>query len=136
MADVVRPDPFRWLWYAFGGTLPERHREWVLHDLTAHSWLWRFGARALLRLLPLTLTAGIVLWLVGAPTGLAIASVFIGLLVGFYFSLSYAVESAEKRAEQHGFAVGTAVRVRDEKAASRRPDVQARYDAEWRRPPA
>ena len=31
---VVRPAPHRWLWYAIGGRLPERHRGWVLFDST------------------------------------------------------------------------------------------------------
>lgn len=134
---VVRPNPALWVWYAFGGRLPDRHREWVLHDLTARTWLWRFAARSLLRLLPLVLTAAAVLWFVlDAPVGLAIGSIAIGLIVGFYFSLSYAVENAENRAAQHGYEMGTAQRLRNEGAAARDPDQQARYDAAWRTPGA
>jgi hypothetical protein len=29
-----RPDPLRWIWYAFGGGPSPRYRQWVLHDLT------------------------------------------------------------------------------------------------------
>jgi Family of unknown function (DUF5313) len=40
MADVrpARPDPLHWLWYALGGGLPPRYRDWVLHDATAPTW--------------------------------------------------------------------------------------------------
>jgi hypothetical protein len=27
---MIRPDPPRWLWYTFGGTLGPRYSEWVL----------------------------------------------------------------------------------------------------------
>jgi hypothetical protein len=27
-----RPDPLRWIWYAFGGALGPRYRQWVLHS--------------------------------------------------------------------------------------------------------
>ena len=49
------PNPLLWLWYQYGGTLPARHRAWVLHDATAPSWLLRAGLRSLMRLVPVVL---------------------------------------------------------------------------------
>src|SRR6185312_16595006 len=50
---VLRPDPLRWLWYSFGGGLPPRYREWVLHDVTTRSWALRQALRSLLMVAPL-----------------------------------------------------------------------------------
>ncbi|MCW2578029.1 MAG: uncharacterized protein JWR66_4059, partial [Modestobacter sp.] len=36
--ELHRPGVLRWLWYALGGGLPERHSAWVLHDTTTGSW--------------------------------------------------------------------------------------------------
>jgi len=37
---MSRPNLAQWLWYTFGGKLSQRHKEWVLHDVTRHTrWL-------------------------------------------------------------------------------------------------
>ena len=41
-----RPDPLRWIWYAFGGALGPRYRQWVLHDLTCRTRWERNSVRA------------------------------------------------------------------------------------------
>ena len=48
-----RPDPLRWIWYALGGGLGPRYRQWVLHDLTCGTRWVRQLARAVVQLLPL-----------------------------------------------------------------------------------
>ena len=48
-----RPDPLRWIWYAFGGTLGPRYRRWVLQDLTGRTRWARQIARAVLQVVPL-----------------------------------------------------------------------------------
>ncbi|HEY0636525.1 MAG TPA: DUF5313 family protein [Pseudonocardiaceae bacterium] len=134
MAETVRPGPARWLWYAFGGRLPERYREWVLRDLTARTWLARFAVRAVLRFSPVAVGTALLLILVlDAPVALGLGSVGIGSVVAVYFALSYSVESAEKRVAAHGYPAGTAARVRREREAARDPDWQRRYDEAWRR---
>lgn len=35
---IMRPDPLRRLWYAYGGGLAPRYREWVLFDATCRTW--------------------------------------------------------------------------------------------------
>ncbi|HEX3648813.1 MAG TPA: DUF5313 family protein, partial [Pseudonocardiaceae bacterium] len=77
-----RPNPVQWLWYAWGGRLPQRYREWVLHDVTTSTWLFRQMARAI----ALTLTAVAVVFvplvlLVHVVFWLAIAAVVLGVLV-------------------------------------------------------
>jgi Family of unknown function (DUF5313) len=42
---VTRPNPALWLYHQFGGRLPTRYRDWVLHDAICRTWL----ARKLLR---------------------------------------------------------------------------------------
>ena len=52
-AQRRRPDPLRWIWYAFGGTLGQRYRQWVLQDLTGPTRWERQIARAVLQVAPL-----------------------------------------------------------------------------------
>src|SRR3712207_1534646 len=47
---IVRPAPHRWVWYALGGGLPERHRGWVLYDSTTETWWLRHIARMFVQL--------------------------------------------------------------------------------------
>jgi Family of unknown function (DUF5313) len=48
-----RPDPLRWIWYAFGGALGPRYRQWVLHDLTCRTRWQRNSVRAVVQVMPL-----------------------------------------------------------------------------------
>lgn len=50
MSEYTRPGLLRWIWFAFGGGLPERHNSWVLHDATSYTWVLRHIARALVQL--------------------------------------------------------------------------------------
>ena len=47
-----RPDPVRWLWYAYGGGLPERFSPWVLHDTTCRTWAARHVLRIVVQIAP------------------------------------------------------------------------------------
>ena len=77
---IVRPAPHRWLWYAFGGGLPARHRGWVLFDTTTRTWWLRHLLRMLVQLaVPIALLlaflpAGWGLRLACAGGGLALAT--------------------------------------------------------------
>ncbi len=134
---TARPNPFQWLWYAFGGTLPARCREWVRHDLTRPSWLIGFAVRSVLRMLPLLVAAVLILvLLLDAPLALAAGSASIGFVVAVYYALSYAVERAEVEIAKYGYPLGTAARLRSEREAIKDPERKARYDAAWRQPDA
>ncbi|MGW0518388.1 DUF5313 family protein [Crossiella sp. NPDC003009] len=115
---MERPNPARWLAYAYGARLPERYREWVLHDVTAPTWLLRHVARALVQAAPLVFLLFLVFDpLLGFPPGIVLPALGIGLLVSLYYSASFAPESADYRAARHGWPEGHATQVR---AARRR----------------
>jgi hypothetical protein len=115
-AQVRRPDPFRWLWYAFGGTLPPRYSSWVLHDTTSRTWVLRHIARALAQLaVPIALVLLLVpgeFWIRGMA---ALGGVFLGL----FFSLAYMPETVEHRAVRAGYRPGTATAARARSAQAR-----------------
>jgi Family of unknown function (DUF5313) len=107
---VVRPAPHRWVWYAFGGRLPERNRGWVLHDTTTGTWWLRHLARTLLQLaVPITL----VLVLLPAPWGLRLAAAGGGVFLALIFSFAYMSETTENRVVKAGYPAGTAQAARD-----------------------
>ena len=60
-----RPDPLRWIWYALGGALGPRYRQWVLHDLTCRTRWERQIVRAVVQVVPLALVLLLVLGLAG-----------------------------------------------------------------------
>jgi hypothetical protein len=134
--DQARPNPAQWLWFAFGGRLPLRYREWALRDATSRTWLLRFAARAMIRMAPLVLGALVVLWLVDAKPGLAVASVALGLIVGTYFSMSYAVERTDQQLLTYGYPRGTAEVARQRRSGAKYQAQRERYERNWRQPPA
>ncbi|GAA1268369.1 DUF5313 family protein [Saccharothrix xinjiangensis] len=120
-------------WYLLGGRLPQRHREWVFHQATRPSWLAWFTARVFLQVLPLTAVIALALVLgLGAPWPLAIACGSLGLVVGVYFGVSYAIESTDHRMTKYGYPRGAAAAVRNE----RKKRDQERYERVWRSPGA
>ena len=65
-----RPGPLRWIWYAFGGALGPRYREWVLHDLTCQTRWARQLARAVVQVVPVAAVVVYPQWqwdLAGSP---------------------------------------------------------------------
>ena len=67
---VVRPTAHRWLWYAFGGRLPARHRGWVLFDTTTGTWWARHIARMLVQM---SIPIALIMVFLPAPLGLRAA---------------------------------------------------------------
>ena len=119
------------VWYLVGGRLPQRHREWVFHQATKPSWLLWFGMRMFLQVLPLTIAITLALVLgLGSPWPLAVACGSLGLIVGVYFGVSYAIESTDHRMTKYGYPRGAAAEVRRARAER----DQERYRAVWRTP--
>ncbi|MCW2695804.1 MAG: uncharacterized protein JWR62_889, partial [Modestobacter sp.] len=88
--QLHRPGPLRWFWYALGGSLPERHRSWVLHDTTTASWGYRHVLRATVQMaIPIVL----VLLLVPGPFWIRGMAALGGLLLGLIFSIAYMTET-------------------------------------------
>ncbi|GLW93512.1 DUF5313 family protein [Actinokineospora globicatena] len=131
---MTTPNLARRAWYLLGGRLPERYRDWVLVDAARPSWLAWFGVRTLLRMVPLTtlITLGLLLGM-DAPVGLALACGGLGLMVGVYFMLSYAIESTEYRMTRYGHPHGSAAQARRARTADRDRLREERYSAAWRR---
>lgn len=104
-ADVamVRPSPAWWLWYVYGGTLPERYRDWVDFDTTSERWVLRHAIRIVVKALPLLVVAVVVL---GVLTPLAWWAAILVMLIALAFSLFYtmgtAAEFCEVRRQKHG----------------------------------
>lgn len=122
-----RPNPFQWLWYAYGGRLPGRCREWVLHDLTCRTWVLRYLARALVQMSP-----GLLILLLPGPLWVLAMSLLGGVLMGLFYSVSGMAETAEHRLAKHGYPVGTGRRVREEARGMLNAEQAARYAAIYR----
>ncbi|SDC58737.1 DUF5313 family protein [Actinokineospora iranica] len=126
---IRRPDPVHWVYFQYGGRLPDRYREWVLHNSTCRTWLARAFVRGMVQVLPILALLFVGLGVFGGSWPLAAGSVLLGFLVSLRFTLAYAVESVDARLVQHGYPpeYGSAVRKREDAAAA------ARYRDRWAR---
>lgn len=125
----VRPNPLLWVWYAFGGRLPERHREWVLHDITTRTWVLRHLLRTLVQISP-----GLLFLLAPGPLWILLMSLLGGVILSLWYSLSYMEHTSEYRLAKHGYPLGTGKATRDRKKASMHAEQAARYAALYRAP--
>lgn len=129
MDERIRPNPVRWVLYAFGAGLPARHRGWVLHDVTARTWQLRHLARTTVQLLPI----GILLYMfIPGPSYVRGLAVLAGALLGYFYSIAYLQESAEHRVMKAGYPVGTAEAVREAAVEDVRAAARERYESRWR----
>jgi uncharacterized protein DUF5313 len=106
----VRPGPLRWIAYALGAGLPERHRTWVLYDTTTRTWVWRHVLRTLVQL---AVPIALVLLLVPGAFWIRAMAALGGLILGMAFSLAYMPEAVENRVKKAGYVPGSAQAVRD-----------------------
>ena len=113
---IPRPPPHWWIWYAFGGRLPDRYRGWVLHDTTTGTWALRHVARALVQL---AIPIALVLLLVPGAVWIRAMAALGGLLLGMFFSVAYMPETTENRVVRAGYPAGTAQAGRDRAALLR-----------------
>jgi hypothetical protein len=112
MRDIVRPDPFRWVLYAFGAGLPERNRTWVLHDVTTRTWFLRHVARGLVQIVPI---AVVLYLLLPMDPVIKASAIGMGALIGLIYSGAFAWGATEHRAIKAGYPEGTVERVRSER---------------------
>lgn len=130
---MSRPNPVRWLWYTVGGKLPERYREWVLHDVTVRTWWLRHTLRTLVRQLPVLLALVLVFSvLIPQPAWVVVLAVLLGVVVGVYYSLAYAAEANDSRLVRYGYPMGHATAIRRARGESRRARDDLRYREAWR----
>jgi hypothetical protein len=123
-----RPNAGQWVWYAFGGKLPDRHAEWVLHDVTCRTWVLRHVARALTQMSPFCL-----LVLLPGPLWIRVMAVGLGLLVGLFYSVCFMGEMAEHRVIKHGYPPGIGRETRELHRDVRRVTRNAARRRLWRR---
>ena len=114
----------QWVWYAFGGGLPESLSDWVLADTTGRTWVWRHLARALVQMAPI-----VALCLLVPPLdlGVRLAAAGGGMLIGLLFSVAYMTETTEHRAVKAGWPPGSTAEVRAERAERERAERRSRY---------
>jgi Flp pilus assembly protein TadB len=92
------------VWYAYGGRLPDRYREWVRHDNTTSTWRWRHVARILVEALPVLAVAFVVLRLfTPVPLWAILGVLAMGLLVSLFYTIGTAREFSAVRLAKHGF---------------------------------
>jgi hypothetical protein len=105
-----QPNPVHWIWYALGGRLPERNREWVLHDTTVRTWALRHVLRSFVQL---AIPIALVLLFVPGPFWIRGMAALGGVLLALFFSLAYMTETTESRVKRAGYPAGTAQATRD-----------------------
>jgi hypothetical protein len=113
---IVRPAPHRWLWYAFGGRLPARHRGWVLFDTTTDTWWVRHVVRSLVQM---SIPVLVVMTALPAGWGLRAAVAGGGVALGMLYSVAYMNETTEHRVVKAGYPAGTAQAARDRRGLRR-----------------
>lgn len=118
-----RPGLLRWIWYAMGGALGPRYREWVLRDVTCPSRWLRQIVRTEVQVIPLAVLLPVILgthWIT-----------WIGVACGVVLALIYSVadfeQSADFRLIRHGYPSGTARQVLTERDKAEHPDRMQRY---------
>jgi hypothetical protein len=130
--SVPRPNPLLWLYYQYGGRLPDRYREWVLHDTTSRWWLPRAFVRSLCQALPVVVALFVVFALFGVPWYFAAACVVLGLVVSVYYALSYSSESVDSRLSRYGYPRNYASTFRQEQYEAAHAEDAERYRRMWR----
>jgi hypothetical protein len=115
MASMVRPNPLRWLWYALGGGLPARYKEWVLHDTTSSSWVLRHVARSLVQL---SIPIAAILLFLPAPMSLRALTALAAGGSAMMYMIVHTLATTDRRLIRAGYAGGTGERVRGERATA------------------
>ena len=130
--DVRAPGPLWWLWYAMGGGLPARYKDWVLHDVSTRTWAWRQMARAVVQLIPVGL---LLVLLVPGELWVRLVAVLGGSLVGLVYAASFVPMTTAHRAVKAGWPRGAAEAARERRNAPQRAAAVARYEQRYRPTP-
>lgn len=112
-----RPDPLHWVLYAYGAGLPAVLRRWVLHDVTAGTWLLRHVLRALVQIAPVAVVLAILL---PGDATVRISAIAMGAVIGLLYSTMFVEAATEHRAIKAGYPEGYATEVRSRRRRLRR----------------
>lgn len=124
-----RPGLLWWLWYAMGGGLPARYRDWVLHDVSTRTWALRQLLRSVVQVVPF----GIVLLLVvPGELWVRLVAVLGGALVGLIYAASFVHLTTEHRSVKAGWEPGRAEAERERRTAPEREAAARRYEERYR----
>jgi Family of unknown function (DUF5313) len=126
---LARPGPLRWFWYALGGGLPPRYRDWVRHDVTAPTWAVRQIVRALVQAVPIGVVVGL---LIPGSLTIRLMAVLGGIFVAMIYVLAFVDEAVEHRSVKAGFPPGYAKALREQAKAPQRDAAARRYDERYR----
>lgn len=130
---VRRPHPLWWVYYIYGGRLPDRYREWVLRDGTCRTWLLRVFVRGFVQVLPVAVGLLVAFLVLGSGSWpLAVGAVVLGLLGMLRYVLSYAAESVNSRLSRYGYPPGYGDTVRKQRYRAAHAEEQAEYERIWR----
>lgn len=133
MTDAMkRPNPLLWVYYAFGGRLPDRYREWVLADATSRIWLLRAVLRGFTQITPFAAVFVVLIVVFAHNWWMAIGVVILGILGMLPYSLAYAGQSVNSRLVAYGYPPNYATNLRKERYKAEHADEEARYRATWR----
>ncbi len=127
-----RPNPVWWLYFQYGGRLPDRYREWVLHDATCRTWLVRMLLRTVVWLAPAFAILLTVLVLTGGSWPIALGSILLGVLVSLRLAVANAVESVDARLVKYGFPPEHGSATRRLRDADAHAEEERRYREQWR----
>ena len=117
----------RWVWYALGGKLPERCREWVLNDLTCRTWVLRHLARVLV-LQPVWL----VVLVIPVAWDIRWWALALAMSLSVFLSLLFTEDASERRVVRHGYPAGLARAIREDIPMADRRRMVALYAARYR----
>lgn len=130
-----RPNPLLWLYYQYGGRLPDRYRDWVLHDGTSRRWLLRALVRVLIEAAPAVAVLLVVFAVLHVQWYFGLACAVLGLIVSVYYSLSYSAEAVDGRLTRYGYLARYGSTVREQAHdAAHTADIE-RYQQVWRQKP-
>lgn len=90
-----------WLWFALGGRLPERYRDWVWRDATTRWWVVRYATRVLVRTAPLLVAGYFLLALLPIPPWQIVFVLLFALAFVLYMTLTSAGEFRRVWLAQH-----------------------------------
>ena len=131
--SVKRPNAVLCVWYAVGGKLPDRYREWVLHDATVPSWLIRHVVRRLTFMLPiLVLLFVFFVVILGYDTTIVLLALALGIYAGVYYSLIFSTHSVDSRVTRHGYPDEYASQVRKALKEAEHQARTNRFESRWR----
>jgi len=129
-----RPNPLLWVLFQYGVRLPDRHRDWVLHDATCRTWLLRILFRTLVQLAPAFAVVLAVLLQFDGGWAIALGALLLGILVSLRLTLANAVESVDARLVRYGFPPGRGTAARKQANAAAHAEEEKRYRDIWQRP--